>query len=90
MPDAFSPNGDGHNDLFGPASISYVAVKAFRIYNRWGQLIHNSTELWDGNFNNKPQPPGTYIYYIDVQYPDPNNPDSNISKSLQGSVILLR
>src|ERR1019366_9369720 len=59
MPNAFTPNGDGKNDEFGPISFSYATVKAFRIYNRWGQCIHNSTQLWDGKFDGKDQPAGT-------------------------------
>ena len=90
MPDAFTPNGDGKNDLFGPALHSYVAIKEFHIYNRWGQLVHNSTDLWDGNFKGEPQPAATYVYYIVVDYPNPINPSITVTKKLEGSVVLLR
>ena len=90
MPDAFTPNGDGKNDLFGPVTLRFFTIKGFRIYNRWGQLVHNSIEPWDGKFNGKEQPAGTYLYYIQVQFPDPTNPDVESSKSQEGTVTLLR
>jgi len=90
MPDAFTPNGDGKNDLFGPISHVYVIVKEFHIYNRWGQLVHNSTSYWDGKFDGKEQPSGTYIYYIEGQYEDPSNPGNYITGKQEGAVTLLR
>jgi gliding motility-associated-like protein len=90
MPDAFTPNGDGKNDEFGPVTYSYLTIKEFHIYNRWGQLVHNSTELWDGKFKGEPQPVGTYVYYIVVEYPNPANPATNITAKKEGSVVLLR
>ena len=89
MPDAFSPNGDGKNDFFGPVSHTYVVVKEFHIYNRWGQLVHNSTEPWDGKFNGKEQPSGTYMYYIEGQYFDPATNSMQTGKE-EGGVTLLR
>ena len=90
MPDAFTPNGDGKNDYFGPVSHTYVIVKEFHIYNRWGQLVHNSTSPWDGKFDGKEQPSGTYIYYIEGQYEDPANPGNLLTGKQQGAVTLLR
>ena len=89
MPSAFSPNGDGKNDLFGPISHVYVVVKEFHIYNRWGQLVHNSTEYWDGKFDGKEQPSGTYIYYIVGDYFDPASNSTKSGKE-EGAVTLLR
>lgn len=90
MPDAFTPNGDGRDDIFGPVTKSQVNIKAFRIYNRWGQLIHNSTAYWDGKFKGEEQPVGTFLYYIEVESVDPNNPTATITKTKEGSVVLLR
>jgi gliding motility-associated-like protein len=90
MPDAFSPNGDDKNDLFGPVMYSYLTIKEFHIYDRWGALVHNSPELWDGKFQGKEQPSGTYVYYIEVQYPDPINPSITDTGKRHGSVVLLR
>ena len=89
MPTAFSPNGDGKNDLFGPVSHTYVVIKEFRIYNRWGQLVHNSTDYWDGKFDGKEQPAGTFIYYIEGTYLDPSTNTIQTGKE-EGAVTLLR
>ena len=89
MPNAFSPNGDGKNDLFGPVSHTYVVIKEFRIYNRWGQLVHNSTDYWDGKFDGKEQPAGTFIYYIEGTYLDPSTNTIQTGKE-EGAVTLLR
>lgn len=85
MPNAFTPNGDGKNDSFGPVTqLGIATIKTFRIYNRYGQLVHNSTNEWDGTFNGTPQPAGTYVYYITMQVP------LYADKTYSGSVTLLR
>ncbi|GIV34699.1 MAG: hypothetical protein KatS3mg031_2234 [Chitinophagales bacterium] len=64
IPDAFTPNGDGHNDVFEVKIFGGSGeVREFRVYNRWGELLHNSTTAWDGRYQGKDQPAGTYIYY---------------------------
>ena len=65
-PTAFSPDGDGINDYFnivGQGLTDYI----IEIYNRWGQMVFKSTALdnqWDGKFQQKNSPPGTYVYKI--------------------------
>ena len=65
-PTAFSPDGDGINDYFnvvGQGLTNYT----IEIYNRWGQMVFKSTTLdnqWDGKFQQKNSPPGTYVYKI--------------------------
>lgn len=63
VPDAFTPDGDGRNDLFEIYTSGNITVSEFRIYNRWGELIHDSTSGWDGTYKGEPQPVGTYGYY---------------------------
>ena len=68
MPNAFSPNGDGTNDILyaGGAGVSKIMLK---IYNRWGVLLFETTDLqkgWDGKYNGQPQPVGTYVYYMNL------------------------
>ncbi len=69
LPNAFSPNGDGLNDVFIPVISNgkgYIPLD-FSIYNRWGQRIFYSVnpELgWNGTYNDKPADMGTYYYYI--------------------------
>ncbi len=67
MPSAFSPNGDGHNDLFRPVYNGYHRFHIFRVQNRWGQTVFESTNSrmeWDGNYNGVPQDMGTYYFYL--------------------------
>ncbi len=91
MPNVFTPNGDGHNDFFGPViSGSGGQVAEFRIYDRWGALIHNSTNNWDGTFNSKEQPSGTYTYYIVVRVPDDAQIGQTKDVKIQGGFTLIR
>jgi len=65
-PNAFSPDGDGINDFF---NISGQKIEDFQIeiFNRWGQMVYKSFDLndgWDGTFNGKKLPTGTYVYKI--------------------------
>ena len=95
MPTAFTPNGDGKNDVFypqfnGPNSPAHAT--AFRIYDRWGQMIYDNPNApgWDGNYGGKAQPSEAYMYFITVEYPDPADPTKTKTKSVEGSVMLLR
>jgi gliding motility-associated-like protein len=66
MPNAFSPNNDGHNDYFRPVSKG-VMVFSMQLYNRWGELIFQTGDLnqgWDGKVNGVLQPVGTYVYVV--------------------------
>jgi gliding motility-associated-like protein len=67
LPNAFTPNGDGHNDCFGVRNWGDVDVEEFSIFNREGQLLFTTRSragCWDGTFKGSPQPPGVYIYVI--------------------------
>ncbi len=62
---AFSPNGDGKNDFFGPEIYNEIEMEYFAIYDRWGKrLFFTQTpgEKWDGRIQGSPAPMGTYIY----------------------------
>ena len=69
IPNAFSPNSDGNNDILyvrGP----YIERMIFRVFNRWGQLVFESTNPasgWDGVFNGKLCEPDVYDYYLDAE-----------------------
>jgi gliding motility-associated-like protein len=84
IPTAFTPNGDGLNDVWKlPSLESYPNAQAW-IYDRWGNLIFHSsgaTVSWDGSFNGKPQPAGSYIYLIDLK---------NSTPILKGTITLIR
>ena len=69
LPNIFTPNGDGKNDLFRPASYKFVDKVDMKIYNRWGNLIFQTDDpdiLWDGTVNGKNVPGGVYYYVCDV------------------------
>jgi gliding motility-associated-like protein len=70
-PNAFTPgNGNNTNDLFKVDKNGIATLNYFRIYNRWGELMYESTDInagWDGKFHGVPQPMGTYIYMIDAK-----------------------
>ncbi len=86
LPNAFSPNGDGLNDLFR-LPLTVTKLNAFSVYNRFGQLIFSTTNKrigWDGRFKGKEQDPGTYVWMLDAY---------NIRgerKQLKGNIILIR
>ncbi|MEZ4824728.1 MAG: gliding motility-associated C-terminal domain-containing protein [Bacteroidia bacterium] len=69
MANVFSPNGDGINDVFKPKYYRDVILKEFRVYDRWGRLMHTARTdigvLWEGEaFDGKEAREGVYYYYI--------------------------
>ncbi|MFT3934156.1 MAG: gliding motility-associated C-terminal domain-containing protein [Chitinophagaceae bacterium] len=68
MPSAFSPNGDGKNDVFKLAARGGIAsIPYFKIFDRWGKLVFSTTDpqkAWDGTLNGHPQDNGIYIWMI--------------------------
>lgn len=66
IPNAFTPNGDGKNDLFKVYSYA-VKDMNIKIFNQWGELIFTASNMdnaWDGTYKGKPQPVGVYIYAV--------------------------
>jgi len=68
IPNAFTPDGDGLNDLFKPEGVG-IQIKNYKmeIYDRWGEKIFVSEDFnegWDGTYKGKPAPTGVYAYYI--------------------------
>lgn len=74
----FSPNSDGINDDFFIDKITNFPNAVVQIFNRWGNLIYVSnpgyTNPWDGKFNGKTLPHGTYYYVIDLKDPVATQP----------------
>jgi gliding motility-associated-like protein len=66
LPNAFTPNGDNQNDLFIPRGRCFVERVEFQVFNRWGQLVFETTDPainWDGtNLNGDRLSSGTYYY----------------------------
>lgn len=64
-PNTFTPNGDGVNDTFKPTTTGVIKINYIKILNRYGSEVFYTTQLynqWDGSFNGKPVPPGTYYW----------------------------
>ncbi len=87
IPSAFTPNGDGLNDIFRPTVAGMKQFLYFRVYNRWGQLMFSTStpdKGWDGTYNGSKQASGTYVYVIEaVDY-------NNNSYSKKGTFVLIR
>lgn len=75
MPNTFSPNGDGSNDVFYPRGTGLYLIKSLRIFNRWGELVfdkrdfppNNAVYGWNGSYKNKPPVADVYVYQVEVQ-----------------------
>lgn len=86
VPNAFTPNGDGVNDKVFVRGFGIVKMN-FRIYNRWGQLVFQSTDPaigWDGIFKGRIQPMDAFGYILDVEF----NTGERVTK--KGDITLLR
>jgi gliding motility-associated-like protein len=67
MPGGFTPNGDGHNDIYRPILVGIESLDYFRIFNRWGQEVYSTVrngEGWDGRIGGRPQETGTFVYMV--------------------------
>lgn len=86
VPNAFTPNGDGKNDIEYVYGASINSIK-FYVYNQWGQLIFQSTSMsygWDGTYKGNKQPVGVYVYYLEAVMKD----GTTVKK--KGTITLLR
>lgn len=86
IPNAFTPNGDGINDMFRVLPFENYKIIKFGIYNRWGKLMFETDDAhngWNGTFGGEPAPAGVYVYYIEMQ-----NRQKKIKK--KGTIVLLR
>jgi gliding motility-associated-like protein len=87
VPNAFTPNGDGNNDIFKPILIGMKSLDVFMVYNRWGQMLYSGSgndAAWDGTFGGRKQETATYVWYAEgIDY-------LNNKIKRKGSVILIR
>jgi len=87
VPSAFTPNGDGTNDLLLVRGEIGIESLTFSIYNRYGQEVFftsEKTEGWDGTHNSNPVNPGVFVYYIKATMLD------GTIQELKGNVTLIR
>lgn len=88
VPTAFTPNGDGLNDFLYPLNAYKADNLEFRIYNRYGQMVFQTTNWqykWDGKIDGKPQASGAYVWML--SYTDR---DSGKKIFLKGTSVLIR
>ncbi len=89
IPSAFSPNGDGNNDDFGPVPHGNVKGYNMRLFNRWGQQVFSAIDIdsrWDGVYNGVAADIGTYYYYITAECLGLDGKEMK----RKGDVVLLR
>jgi gliding motility-associated-like protein len=87
IPSAFTPNGDGNNDIFRVAGVSFQTLMEFRVFNRWGQEVFSTNDIkggWDGTYKGAAQDMGVYSYVIRIGYPDGK------SETYKGDITLIR
>ena len=87
VPNAFTPNGDGLNDIFRAIPVGISNTVYFRVFNRFGNLVFETNQWlkgWDGTFYGKPQPNGAYVWIV-------SGTDRNYKKvEMKGTVNLIR
>jgi gliding motility-associated-like protein len=87
LPNAFTPNGDGRNDIFRPLAVGIASFDYFRVFNRNGQIMFSTSkpgEGWDGTTGGRPAPAGTYVW-------EAGGIDANKKMMIRsGTVILIR
>jgi gliding motility-associated-like protein len=87
IPNAFTPNGDGIDDIFEVFGTTLQSV-GMKVFDRWGEKVFDSQgsqwATWDGTYRGVMQPPGVYIYYVTLVFLD------GTSQVREGSITLIR
>jgi gliding motility-associated-like protein len=86
VPNAFTPNGDGSNDLFRVYGTAISSIR-LKVYSQWGDLVFSSTDVvngWDGNYKGNKSPASVYTYTLEAKMQD----GTDIIK--KGSFTLIR
>lgn len=92
IPNTFTPNGDGQNDVFYPRGVGLQSISSFRIYNRWGELIFERDNIqlndessgWDGTIKGGKPLPDVYVYVVEGVC------DNGSAIDWKGDVTLIR
>jgi gliding motility-associated-like protein len=92
VPNIFTPDGDGINDIFMVRAKGIRTVKSFRIFNRWGEVVFERTNFapnektngWDGRIKGKMATPDVYVYTYEVVC------ENDVSYSSKGNVTLIK
>jgi gliding motility-associated-like protein len=91
VPNTFSPNGDGVNDVFYPRGTGVFRIKNLRIFNRWGQIVFDRSNInandpsagWDGTLNGKKLPSDVFVYTLEVVC------ENNTTLVFKGNIALV-
>lgn len=73
IPNSFSPNRDGYNDVFQPRSTLDIEVSSFLVFDRWGNKVFESTTpdaAWNGVYKTTMVDPGVFVYQMEVRCPN--------------------
>ncbi|MBL0144833.1 MAG: gliding motility-associated C-terminal domain-containing protein [Chitinophagaceae bacterium] len=87
VPNAFTPNSDGKNDIFRPIVLGIKSLDLFQVYNRFGQMVYSGTDItqgWDGTFGGRPQDPANFVWIAEAT----DYTGKKIKR--KGNVILIR
>ncbi|RYZ46530.1 MAG: gliding motility-associated C-terminal domain-containing protein, partial [Sphingobacteriales bacterium] len=87
VPTAFTPNGDGLNDVFRPTAVGISKLEYFRVFNRYGELVFETSEInkgWDGTHKGVKQNIGNYIWTLK------GTDRYNREQVMNGYVVLVR
>jgi len=93
LPNSFTPNGDGENDVFYPRSSNDIAlIQSFQVYNRWGELLFERINImpndvqnaWDGSYSGDKPRPDVYVWVVGAQC------DNGSIIRRKGSVTIIR
>jgi gliding motility-associated-like protein len=87
VPNSFTPNEDGLNDVLRPFMIGIKSLTYFKIFNRWGELVYHTSSIrngWDGRFKGMPLQMQTVVWMLEGTGVD------NMKHQAKGSTILIR
>jgi gliding motility-associated-like protein len=92
VPNTFSPNGDGANDIFYPRGSGLFKILNLKVFNRWGEVVFERSNFnandasagWDGTFKGKPLAPDVFVYMLQVVC------DNNSILTFKGNIALIR
>lgn len=87
IPTAFTPNGDGKNEIFKPVIFGKPRKYGFAIYNRWGAIVFQTSDPqkgWDGKIAGTIQPAGVFVWTCFYQF------NGAEMKTEKGTVLLIR
>lgn len=92
IPNTFSPNADGNNDIFYPRGKGVFSIKTAKIFNRWGEVVYEKNDFmpndaaagWDGTFKGQKLNVDVYVYLIEILC------DNNTLLTYKGNVALIK